>query len=377
MNFSQIYGNEDVKSALIHMVKSGKVPHAMLFEDKDGGQAFALIQAFVQYLNCENRHGDESCGKCAGCRHIEQFTHSDISYIYPITTSSKVSGKASDIVSDDFYSHFKELVIDNFYFLENTLSTALGIEKKVAIISANESRNIIKKLTIAPLSSKYRIFVILYPEKMNQSAANILLKELEEPRENIIFIMLSHSVDEILPTIRSRCLDLFVRPNSNEEICSTLVEQFSKKQEDISGLLNILNVSIGKVLDKLSENELETLFYTYFSKIMSAIISRNFLEILNIADNLSQMDSREKQRSFCLYLSERVRDILLINKGLGNLVSCSNEQQEYYNSLVLKIKESFCSRTMLSLDRASMLLERNVNQRIVFCTLLSRMFYSI
>ena len=88
MRFADIAGNEEVVRALAGMVDSGKIPHAIMLHEDDGGGAFPIVQAFLQYVYCKNREGGDSCGACPSCGKVSKLIHPDVHYIYPVNTGS-------------------------------------------------------------------------------------------------------------------------------------------------------------------------------------------------------------------------------------------------------------------------------------------------
>ena len=125
MRFSEIRGHEDIKKAFIGMADRGRIPNAILMHENEGGGALALALAFMQYVNCKERTGGDSCGHCASCHQNSKIIFPDIHFTFPITTGTKVSGEASKLICDNFAAYWKELVLKNPYFLENELSSAL------------------------------------------------------------------------------------------------------------------------------------------------------------------------------------------------------------------------------------------------------------
>ena len=214
MRFADIPGNENVKQAMINMARSGRVHHALLLYENEGCGALALGLAFLQYLNCQDRSEEDSCGQCHNCRQISRLTYPDMRFTFPITSGTKVSGAAKDLTCDDYAPLFRELVQKNPYFLENELSAALGIDKKSGLISVAEGRAIMQKLSLAPVTDGWRGIFVWLPEKMNQQTANMLLKSLEEPSEKTIFILITHNPESVLSTITSRCQGKRMQPLS-------------------------------------------------------------------------------------------------------------------------------------------------------------------
>ena len=377
MRFSEIPGNAEVKKALVNIVDGGRVPHAILFHENEGGGALALIQAFLQYLNCKDRHDGEACGVCPTCQQISRFSHPDVHYSFPITSGSKVSGTVSSLNSDHFVKYWRELAVANPYFLENELTSALGIEKKSGLISATEAKYILKKLSLAPVTDSYRAIVIWLPEKMNAAAANSLLKEIEEPNEKTVFLLVTHNPEDVMATIASRCLRIRVQPASVEEIAGTLETEFGTEPELAARTAEFAGGSMGQALFMLSDDYLSSAMYNLFADLMDRLTARDLEGTLRIGEDLAGLESREKQKAFCNFAGECVRKIFMIQQNLESLAGIAPEEKEFYRKMASSCKKSFARKSLMFLDRASMLLERNVNQKIIFCNLVCRMFFTI
>ena len=186
--------NAPLAAALRQMAESGRIPHAMLFHQNDGGGAFPLILDFLDEVYGHNPR-------------VKKLIHPDIHFIFPVAGQDKP-------VSDRFIGPWRELLLENPCFYENELYAAIGIESKQSNISVFEARSILEKLSLSAVEGGYRTVVVYLPEKMNQQAANALLKMVEEPPEKTLFLLVTLQPEKVLTTIFSRCLFLRVRPFS-------------------------------------------------------------------------------------------------------------------------------------------------------------------
>src|SRR5574344_1170943 len=170
MLFKDIVGQESVSQKLIDMVAEGRIAHAFLFVGAEGVGAFPMALAFAQYLNCtgDRSHGD-ACGKCPSCIKYNKIVHPDLHFVYPIIL------KNSDSQCDDVIKEWRQTIISNPYFSFNQWLNELGGEKQ-GLIPTNETHAIFKKLSLKTFEAKYKVMIIWLPEKMNESAANKLLK---------------------------------------------------------------------------------------------------------------------------------------------------------------------------------------------------------
>lgn len=375
--FADIPGNENVKKALVNMVDSGRVPHAIMMYENDGCGALALAQAFLQYASCADRHDGEACGTCPSCNQFRKMIYPDVHYTFPITTGTKVSGEAKSLVCDMFASHWRELVLENPYFLESELSAALGFEKKSGQILVAEGHDILKKLSMSAVSGGYRGIIIYLPESMNTQTANMLLKAIEEPSENTVFILITHSPESVLPTISSRCQGIRVLPLSREEVSAELQSRFGASREDADMAASISGGSVGLALRELSEKEDVSVMKDLLRELFGNLLRKDLKASLETGETLAGLESREKQKLFCNFAAEALRNIFLIQQGMDSIAAISASDEEFIRSVAGSCSKQFSRKGLEIFSKAVGLIDRNVSQKIVFANVVDRLYTSI
>lgn len=193
MNFAQIKGQEAAISNLKNFIKTGKVPPAMIFYGPAGiGKATAAL-AFAKALNCQDLSADfEPCENCENCRQIEAKTHPDI------------------IFAD--YAYQATLLKEELDEQQN-----IKIETVRALTTASQQKAV---------AAKWKVFIIDKAEKLVPAAANALLKFIEEPPQNTVWILISSKRETMLSTIKSRCQSIPFAPLSNTVIEEILVDNY-------------------------------------------------------------------------------------------------------------------------------------------------------
>ena len=320
---------ETVAAVLRQMAESGRIPHAMLLHENDGGGAFPLLLDFL----------DEVYGHSP---RVKKLIHPDIHFVFPVAGPDKP-------VSDRFIGAWRELLLENPCFYENELYTAIGIDSKQSLISVYEARSILEKLSLSAVEGGYRTVVVYLPEKMNQQAANALLKMVEEPPENTLFLLVTHQPERVLTTIFSRCLFLRVPPFSREED-------------------RVVHAKEGA-----ENNELSDLFHD----LLDALVRKDLLGALETGDALADLGSRETQKRFCRVASEGLRNIFLLQQGLPELADLLGDERPFYEEMAAKLRKNFSRQALAALDRVLLLLERNVNQKILFTDLVNRLYMTL
>lgn len=308
-------------STLAGMIDSGRIPHAIMFSEPDGGSAFATALAFLQYLYCGQRSAGDSCGECPSCNRISKLIHPDVHFIFPTTAPR---------TSLSLMTEFRALVQQNPHFKEAELYEALGMESKSAIIAVAEAREILSSLSLSALEGGYRSVVIYLPEKMNLDAANRLLKAIEEPEEKTQFLLITHAPEKVLTTIASRCQHI-----------------------QLGGAVQAPQFSDTGLLDRL----------------MDALLSRDLFAALEVGDEIAALPSRESAKAFCKYAADALRNVFLLQQGISLPGSASGQAGEW----AAKTRKTFPRNALACFERASRLIERNVNMKIIFTDLVNRL----
>lgn len=209
MQFKDIVGQRDVINRLTEIIDSGRVSHAQLLlgDERDG--SLALAWAYMQYLCCTHRvhHGEgdlraDSCGECPECKKIAQLMHPDLHLVFPNATTDRVKSNPS---CADFQQEFREFLLsqggagslDAWY-------AHLGIDNKQAMIRELDAAHIVQTLGMKSYEGGWRMLLVWRPSKMNNAAANELLKTLEEPLPRTLILMVDEDTEGMLPTIVSR-----------------------------------------------------------------------------------------------------------------------------------------------------------------------------
>ena len=351
MRFADVIGNGNIARTLASMADSGRVAHAMLLYENEGSGALALALAYVQYLNCANPSGGDSCGECPSCRQMAKLIHPDVHFVFPVNKGPKTTDDKP--TSESYLKYWRELALADPYFSESDLQKAIGIESKMGLIAVAEAKHIISRLSLASVSDGYKAVIFYLPEKMNQETANRLLKMVEEPPEKTIFLFITHAPEKVLQTIFSRCQSVRVMPLTKEEAARVQALRPAEDRDEYNRDMDL------------------------FSDLMNALVSRDLMGSLECAETMAALDSREKQKGFCTFAADCIRKIFMIQQNMRHLADIAPEEEEFYTSVSSRVAKNFCSRTITNIEKAVAMVDRNVNSKIVFCDLVNRMFLSI
>lgn len=362
MKFVDVIGQDVIKRQLVDEVQAKRLSHARLLVGKEGVGKLSLALAQAQYVNCKNRTENDSCGKCSSCVKYEKLAHPDLHFVFPIV---RPAGK-NRAVCDDFMSQWRGFVLKNAYIGLSSWYEYIGVENKQGIIYAEESAEIIRKLSLKNYESEYKVVIIWLPEKMHLSCANKLLKILEEPPQKTLFYLLSEKEEEVLPTIYSRTQLLKVPHISDEEMIKGLSSKYS-----LDELQKVVALSEGSVTNMhrlLAQSEDVLQFFNGFKELMRLTYSRRIPDLYTWAENMAKQ-GREKQKQFLDYCSRLIRENFMFNTSDESLYRLTSDEQDFSEKFAPFISSNNIEVLYRCFMEAYEDISRNGNARIIFMDL--------
>jgi DNA polymerase-3 subunit delta' len=363
MNFSSIPGLVEVKSLLIESVKNGHAAHAQLFAGAEGALNLPLALAYATYLHCEQK-GDDACGECAACRKSLKFIHPDTHFVFPL---SNVKGdKDEERFKSEILKQWREFLLTQPYANLDAWTEFYGGENKQALISREESREIIKTLSLKPFESQVKVMIIWQPEKMHPSAANGILKILEEPAPHTYFLLVSNAADQLLPTIISRTQIISVPLLTDEEIESQLTAQnVDAKKASVIARQAEGNLSLALALCEDDEEDDQA---QRFAEWMRACFKMNFAQLVSFADDFHGLDKLH-QRNMLQYSLNMMREVLLQMGGATTIQRSRGEELKFVQDFSKVMNLARVDYTARMISEASYHLERNGSPKMIFMDL--------
>ena len=261
MLFKDVLGLNYIKSHLIKSVDHGRIPHAQLFVGPEGSGTLAMAIAYAQYVLCQNTDGENNTGNAACNLKFEQFSHPDLHFAFPVTTTDQVKKHP---VSSHFLPEWRTLLKEQPYGNLYDWYKRLGVDNKQGQIGVDEALDIIKALSLKSYEGGYKIMLIWMADKMNTAAANKLLKLIEEPPNKTIFLLIAEDEEQIINTIRSRCQILHFPPLAEEDIKNGLVKQYSISEKDALAIARQSDGNYNKACDLVYQDSEEIQFETWF-----------------------------------------------------------------------------------------------------------------
>ena len=408
MQFHSITGQKDTKEQLVQMIQHNRLSHALLFLGKEGGGALQLAQAFAQYIVCEKVNGkqlkvdrgqmtagpslfgepepiaepqlstnnqqlttfSDSCGECAACKKATALIHPDIHFSYPVIT--KKPGEKP--ISADFIKEWREFIVQNPYGNVYDWLQFIGAENKQGNITATECNDINRTMSLKSFESEYKILIMWMPEFLGKEG-NKLLKLIEEPPPNTLFVFVAENEDLILPTILSRTQLVKIPLLSNMEVEAALELNEGISVEKAGQIAAIAEGNYREALQLLQHAEDD--WQAMLREWLNAVLKTGPVAQVKWIDDTAKI-GREKQKQFLKYFIHLLEQAIRL-RAMGT----NNEQRTMNNDHDFAIRlNKICSigqqeAIINELDKASYYIERNANAKMLFHALSIRLYHII
>ena len=361
MRFSKIPGLSHEKKRLVDSFNSNTIHHAMLFVGQRGSANLSLALAFATYINCKSR-GDDSCGLCSSCNKMDKLIHPDVNFIFPVAPTTKIN---KEIISDKFIESWRSSVIESPYLTVEDWFEIYGFENKQPNISKDEVRNLVKKLSLKPFESVFKINIIWLPEYLNISTANAMLKILEEPPGSTLFFIVTNNHQKLISTIRSRVQLFKVKRFSDEDMKEYLSLSKNGSESEVDQAIYLSDGDLNKAEKYLYASNSEDL-----EKIkvwMRSCYTQNFQEINSQVEWFNSL-SKIKKRTFLIYSLKLMREALVsgIDESLSKI---SDGEMSFISKFRTTLDSDDFEEIIIFLDESIRFLDRNANPKILFLDL--------
>jgi len=406
MQFQSIIGQKETKEQLVQMVQHNRLSHALLFLGKEGSGALQLALAFAQYIVCQssavNRQSsvkepslfgepepastnneqritnNDSCGSCPACKKANELIHPDIHFSYPVIT--KRPGEKP--ISTDFIKEWREFIATNPYGNVYDWLQFIDAENKQGNITANEYNDTIRKLNSKSFEIEYKFLIMWMPEFLGKEG-NKLLKLIEEPPANTLFILVAENEDLVLPTILSRTQLVKIPLLTNMEVEAALELSQGVKIEKAQQIAAVAEGNYREALQLLQHAEDD--WQVMLRDWLNAIIKTGPVAQVKWIDETAKM-GREKQKQFLRYFIHLLEEAVRLR-----VIQTANDKQKTTNlptgqagnetDFALRLNK-LCDlgqqeAIITELDRASYYIERNANAKMLFHALSIRLYHII
>ncbi|MCI5912839.1 MAG: DNA polymerase III subunit delta [Prevotella sp.] len=364
MNWSEVIGQEDIKQKLTSMVDDEHVPHAMILCGPYGCGKMAMAMAMASYLLTEGSvRINPQFNKANSEAMLGQWEHPDLHFSFP---TIKRTGMSADHqpVSGDYAKEWRQMLMQGPYFNISQWMDYMDAANQQAIITGAESDELARKLSLKSSLGGYKVAVIWLPERMNLTSANKLLKLLEEPPHQTIFIMASEEPEKLLDTIKSRTQRIDMKRLTNKDICDALVQQRGIDDASAQRIARLANGNWMNALDALNTSNENRQFFDMFTMLMRLAYTRNIKELKKWSEAVAAY-GREKQRRMLVYFIGQVRENFMYNFRNPELTYMTVEEENFSKKFSPFINELNVIEISELMERANRDIGQNANAKVV------------
>lgn len=371
MLFSEILGQDHIKSHLATSTTSGRIPHAQLFIGPEGSGTLPLAIAYAQYILCSNTGGENHGGNEACNLKFRNLSHPDLHFVFPVAANSEVK---SHPVSAHFLKHWREFIAETPYGSLFDWYKKIDIANKQGQIGVDEATEIVKSLSLKAYEGGYKVMIIWMADRMNTATANKLLKLLEEPPQKTVFLLIAESEDDILQTILSRCQVLNFNALPEQVIANALVSRENIEPNAAMKLAHQAQGNYNKALHLLHKTDDGLPFEEWFVMWVRAAFRAkgNAAAIHDLIAWSEQIAGigREAQKQFLNFCIDMFRQALLLNYKADKLVFMEPKVDKFkLENFAPFVNGSNINDIFKELSDALYHIERNGNAKIILTDL--------
>ncbi len=371
LTFGDIIGQQKVIEQLKRSVDENRLAHALLLTGPRGNGKLAIAVALAHYLLCGNRQEGDACGNCPACVKMNKFIHSDLHFVFPVKRK-KSGGSDSAPVSDDYIAEWRELLLKNPYFSYDDWLQKLDLDNQQPMIYERESGEILQKLSMKSREGGWKIVIIWLPEKMKDVGANKLLKIIEEPPQETLFMLVSEEPAQIISTILSRTQRVDIPRIMQQDIERALIARHGLTAADAARVAQQSGGSWEAAEEMLSLDSDKALYLDLFSQLMRIAYARNIQEMRRWSEQVAAM-GRERQKRLLGYCQRMIRENFIMNFKRDDMLNLSPEERNFSVRFSPFVNERNIFGIVDELSEAQRHIEQNVNAKMVFFDMSLRM----
>jgi DNA polymerase III subunit delta' len=366
MQFAQVIGQDQVRDSLTEMVRQNRLSHALLFLGHEGAGALPMALAFAQYVVCENK-GADACGVCPPCQKAKKLIHPDIHFSYPV-----IPKKAGDKpVSADYGAEWREFMDQYPYGNVYDWLQFIGAENKQGNITAQECNEINHKLSLKSFESGYKILILWMPEYLGNEG-NKLLKLIEEPPADTLFLLVAENESLILPTILSRTQLVKIPLPETTDIARALIERsgLGAEQARQIAVLSEGNYHEALQLVRHADDDWQGVLRDW----LNAVLKSGPVAQVKWIEEISK-SGRERQKQFLRYFNHVLEQAVRLRYLDGVQLPLPEGERDIAMRLN-KIADIAQQRAIIGeLDNAAYYIERNAHARMLFHALTIKLYH--
>lgn len=366
--FKDVIGQRGVIEQLRRSVDENRLAHALLITGPRGNGKLAIAIALANYLLCGKGQGD-ACGACPACVKLGKFIHSDLHFVFPV---KKRKSGSDNPVSDDYIAEWRAMLSKSAYFSYDEWLEKLDLDNQQPMIYERESGEIMHKLSMQAREGGWKVVIIWLPEKMKEVGSNKLLKIIEEPPKDTLFLLVSEEPDKIIATIQSRTQRVEVPSIAQEDMEKALQSRMGLTFEDAKMIARQSAGNWEQAEELLSLSEDKARYLELFMQLMRVAYARNIRDMKAWSEQVAAL-GRERQKRLLDYCQRMIRENFIMNFKEDGMNYMSQAERNFSVRFSPFVNERNIFGIMEELSEAQRHIEQNVNAKMVFFDMSLRM----
>jgi len=287
-------------------------------------------------------------------------------FVYPVGTTPEIKSKP---ISKNFITQWREFLNENKFGTIQEWYEKIGIEKKTGLIAVDEAADIVKTMSLRAFEGNYKIMIVWKPELMNIATANKLLKLIEEPTGNTLFIFVTEDEQSIIKTIQSRTQIVYFNKLSNADVANYLLDNFEISESNAKDIAIQSNGNINMAIAMANDNQSDAEFQHLFVNWVRGSFKADLKMLVNWSDDMAKK-GKQFQINFLKFATRVFRQALLENYEAKELSFLKFEVQGFkFENFISYIHGQNIIDMMKEMDLAIFHIERNGNPKIVLLDL--------
>ena len=371
MYFKDIIGHKSLLTQLCRMVDENRLAHALLLTGASGNGKLPVAVALARYILCRDRRDGDACDRCPSCVKMDKLIHSDLHFVFPVK-KKKSSSSDSAPVSDDYIGEWREIFLKEPYFSYSDWLAMLDVENQQPMIYEKESSEILRKLSLKSREGGWKIMIIWLPEKMKEACANKLLKILEEPPAETLFLLVAESTEHILPTILSRTQRIDIPRIAVEDVSVALQRRYALDADTARSIAQQSGGDWEKAESMLRVDNDKKLYLELFMTLMRMAYKRDIMAMKLWSEQVAAL-GRERQKGMLEYCQRMIRENFIMNFRRNEMLYMSPEERSFSVNFSPFVNENNIFGIVEEISEAQKHVEQNVNAKMIFFDMALRM----